>query len=252
VFKLVFLLFKYGGQDLDFLNTYPPLHCSISPVTIPVTMVTKRLQQRFLLLQYHYLSAAFVVGVVAILQARAQAQALAIKPKAGWRGPTRARKRISMAEVYASLGPIYFRRSFRMSYALFVKLLGILAPAINQLSTKHRSDSSILRRAPNGLIYLVQCLGCFLHVAASASVYDIMLIFGIGRADVSKSTWICVEAIRQCKQFDIAYPTCHIAQKAIAQGFYEKSAANFKCCAGALDGLLIWTNRPTESDAALA
>jgi DDE superfamily endonuclease len=71
-------------------------------------------------------------------------------------------------------------------------------------------------------------------------------------ADVSKSTWICVEAIRQCKQFDIAYPTCHIAQQAIAQGFNEKSAANFKCCAGALDGLLIWTNRPTESDAVLA
>jgi hypothetical protein len=106
VFKLVLLLFKYGGQDLDFLNTYPP--APFPPVTIPVTMVTKRSQQRFLLLQYHYLSAAFVVGVIAILQARAQAQALAIKPKAGWRGPTRARKRISMAEVYASLGPIFF------------------------------------------------------------------------------------------------------------------------------------------------
>jgi hypothetical protein len=85
-----------------------------------------------------------------------------------------------MAEVYASLGPIYFRRSFRMSYALFVKLLGILAPAINQLSTKHRSDSSVMWQAPNGLIYPVQCLGCFLRVAAGASVYDIMLIFGIG------------------------------------------------------------------------
>jgi DDE superfamily endonuclease len=45
---------------------------------------------------------------------------------------------------------------------------------------------------------------------------------------------------------------CHIAQKAIAQGFYKKSAANFDCCAGALDGLLIWTNRPTEADAVLA
>jgi hypothetical protein len=30
VFKLVFLLFKNGALDLDFLNTYPPLPCSIS------------------------------------------------------------------------------------------------------------------------------------------------------------------------------------------------------------------------------
>jgi hypothetical protein len=101
VFKLVFLLFKYGALDPDFLNLYPPL-----PAAYPlVTMVTKRLQQRFLLLQYNYLSAAFAVGVIAILQARAQA--LAKNHKAGWRGLTRARKRISMAEVYASLGPIY-------------------------------------------------------------------------------------------------------------------------------------------------
>jgi hypothetical protein len=70
-------------------------------------MVTKHLQQRFLLLQYNYFSAAFAVGVVAILQARAQALELQEQThKAGWRGLTRARKRISIAKVYASLGPI--------------------------------------------------------------------------------------------------------------------------------------------------
>jgi hypothetical protein len=111
----------------------------------PATMVTKRLQQRFLLLQYNYLSAAFAVGVVAILQARAQS--LAKKQKAGWRDLTRARKRISMAEVHASLGPIYFPCSFQMSYASFVKLLGILAPAIDQLST-HKTGTWIPSTIP--------------------------------------------------------------------------------------------------------
>jgi DDE superfamily endonuclease len=95
-------------------------------------------------------------------------------------------------------------------------------------------------------------LGCYLQIAAGALVYDVMLVFGIGRADVSKSIWVVTQAINQCRAFDIAFPTCHNAQRRIAADFNQKSAADFRCCTGALDGIFIWTHCPSEADAACA
>jgi hypothetical protein len=110
---------------------------------------------------------------------------------------------------------------------------------------------SVLQHVPNGKITLAQHLGCDLQIATSASIYDVMLVFRIGQANVSKSLWVVTEAINQCRAFDITYPTCHAAQKRIAEGFHKKLAAGFRCCAGALDGILIWTHCPSEADAAL-
>jgi hypothetical protein len=150
-----------------------------------------------------------------------------------------------MQEVFHSLGQNYFQRSFRTSYKSFKKLLGVLTPGIRQLMRKPGTDGSVLQHAPNGMIAPAQRLGCYLQIAPGASVYDIMLVFGIGRADVSKSLWLVTQAINQCRAFDIAYPTCHDAQRRIATGFNKKSAADFRCCAGALDGILIWIHRPS-------
>jgi hypothetical protein len=70
----------------------------------------------------------------------------------------KARKRISMAKVYALLDPIYFWRSFQMSYASFVKLLGILAPAINQLSTQLEQPVHLAASAKQVDIRRAECL----------------------------------------------------------------------------------------------
>jgi DDE superfamily endonuclease len=213
-------------------------------------VVSRRsLRRRLLLLQAQAITAAFVMTVIAI---RYKQKAKRQLRKAGWRGPARTRNRVSMQEVFNSLGPNYFRRSFRMSYDSFKKLLGILTPGIRLLTRKPGTDCSVLQRAPNGTIAPAQRLGCYLRIAAGASVYDVMLVFGIGRADVSKSIWVVTQAINQCRAFEIAYPTCHEAQRGIADGFNRKSAADFRCCAGALDGILIWTHRPSEADAAQA
>jgi hypothetical protein len=59
--------------------------------------------------------------------------------------------------------------------------------------------------------YSSTALGCYLQIAASASVYNVMLVFGIGHANVSKSLWVVTEAINQCKAFDITYPTCPLS-----------------------------------------
>jgi DDE superfamily endonuclease len=172
--------------------------------------------------------------------------------RAGWRGLARARKCVSMQEVFQSLGPNYFQHSFQMSYKSFNKLLEIDSPGICQLSRKPGSHLSMLRHAPNSMISPAQRLGVYLQIAAGTSVSDVMLVFGISQADVSKSIWVVTKAINQCRAFYMAYLTCHNEQKRIAQGFYDKSAAGFCCCAGALDGILIWTHRPSEANVAAA
>ena len=132
-----------------------------------------------------------------------------------------------MKEIYNSLGPEYFRRSFRMRYETFCKLATMLEPKIRELSTKEGSDPNFVKRAPNGLIEPSIRLGCFLRHAAGRHVYDIMLAFGIGRADVSKSIWIVLDAINRFDGFVLTYPVDHAQQRVIADGFRAKSSAGF-------------------------
>ena len=40
----------------------------------------------------------------------------------------------------------------------------------------------------------------------------------------------------------------HNVQHTIAEGFRQVSSANFKCCAGAIDGILIWIHKPSKRD----
>ena len=56
------------------------------------------------------------------------------------------------------------------------------------------------------------------------------------------------DAINACDSFKMEYPEDHDTQKSIAQGFKEKSRPEFDCCAGAIDGMLIWTHAPTLSE----
>ena len=42
------------------------------------------------------------------------------------------------------------------------------------------------------------------------------------------------------------------SQLCLAEGFERKSKANFDCCLAAIDGLLVWTDRPTPADCILA
>jgi hypothetical protein len=44
------------------------------------------------------------------------------------------------------------------------------------------------------------------------------------------------------------YPSDHCEQRAIAHGFRQVSEADFDCCAGAIDGILIWIHKPSEKE----
>jgi hypothetical protein len=57
-----------------------------------------------------------------------------------------------------------------------------------------------------------------------------------------------VDAINRYPRFNIAYPDNHNRQRYIAEGLYKASSAGFRCCAGAIDGILIWVHKPSPKD----
>ena len=63
------------------------------------------------------------------------------------------------------------------------------------------------------------------------------------------SGWYVVDAIKNHPRFEKSYSADHAKQRLIAQGFANVSAANFGCCAGAIDGiLLIWIDKPSPKE----
>ncbi len=50
------------------------------------------------------------------------------------------------------------------------------------------------------------------------------------------------------EQLKIEFPSDHAEQLRLAKGFQQLSTAKFDCCVGAIDGILIWTERPTKAE----
>ena len=67
-----------------------------------------------------------------------------------------------------------------------------------------------------------------------------------------ESVWIVVDAINQCSDLRIRFPISHDEQHRLTVEFQKKSSAGFGCCLGAIDGLLVWTEKPTPQDCKLA
>ena len=61
-----------------------------------------------------------------------------------------------------------------------------------------------------------------------------------------RSVWRVVDAVNNLPDFAIEYPASHGKQKQIAKSFEKKSGAGFRCCAGAIDGILIWIHKPSK------
>jgi hypothetical protein len=71
---------------------------------------------------------------------------------------------------------------------------------------------------------------------------------GVFHTEVFKSVWRVVDAVNQCKQLKIKFPEDHDEQSRIAAEFEKKSRAGFKNCVGAIDGILISTEKPNMKD----
>jgi hypothetical protein len=160
---------------------------------------------------------------------------------------TRIRVRRTVDEVFEILGPTYFKRAFRMSHDSFKKLATKLGPGISSACQKHATSGGS-RFRHNGPITSDIRLGCAIRYFAGGAPVDIVGLFGLGHTDVLNSVWYVVDAVHQHPDFGIEYPESTFAQVEIAAQFRQKSGANFSCCAGAIDGMLIWIQRPSETE----
>ena len=75
-----------------------------------------------------------------------------------------------------------------------------------------------------------------------------MLTHGISHKLVFVSVWAVVNAINQHPDLAIKFPEDYATQHAIALSFEAKSKAGFDCCVGAIDGMLVWTEKPSAKD----
>jgi DDE superfamily endonuclease len=153
----------------------------------------------------------------------------------------RQRKRKYVNDIFNELGPYYVRRAYRMEPSSFWKLCQLLRPFLVKLSIKKKCRNG----AKNGLIPMPTKVSVALRYFAGGSPYDISVVHGISHTDVFRNVWQVVDAVNQCPGLAFRYPSSHVEQQKIADGFKKISRGIFGCCAGAIDGILIWLERPS-------
>jgi DDE superfamily endonuclease len=154
----------------------------------------------------------------------------------------RGRKRKYVNDIFNELGPYYVRRAYRMEAASFWKLCQLLRPFLTKVNNK---DKPWKNGAKNGLIPLPTKISVALRYFAGGSPYDISLVHGIGYTDVFRCVWSVVDAVNKCPALSFRFPDNHAEQQRIADGFKRVSRGIFDCCAGAIDGILIWLEKPS-------
>ena len=162
---------------------------------------------------------------------------------------SRYRVRNSVAFIFDALGPIYFRRAYRMTYESFQLLFQKLEPKLGGLIGECPENH---RHVTNGMITKAVRLACTIRYFAGGSPYDIMCKYGVSHTEVFRSVWFVVDAVNKVEDFHISYPSTREEQMRIADGFKKKSGAGFTECAGAIDGILIWIHRPTIKESELS
>jgi hypothetical protein len=105
------------------------------------------------------------------------------------------------------------------------------------------------RFVPNGPISPDVRLASAIRWFSGGSAYDLMTSCGIGHSDTIKSYWYdVVDAINSHPNFRIEYSKDHKEQRQIARGFQNVSTADIKCCAGAINGILLWKDKPSKKE----
>ena len=171
------------------------------------------------------------------------------------RGKPRRRVRKLVNDVFDELGPGYMRRAYRMDQQSFWKLFHTIKPYMlksGSLEPKKGSTKKHKNGAVNGIIGKSVRLAAALRFFAGGDPYDIMTTFGIGHTDVYNSVWMVVDAVNNCPALAISFPKDHGKQRQMAKQFQEKSDPGFECCVGAIDGVLIWIEKPNAGSCELA
>ena len=159
----------------------------------------------------------------------------------GTRGRNMKRRRRRLSELRREYGKL-FRCAYRMDWNAFSKLHCLLKPKLEG----RENDTG--RGRPNGPISADLKLSAALRYFGGGSSHDIFISHGISRSEFYECVWDVVDAVNQHFKGSPQYPTSHETQKKIAKGFSSKSAAGFTNCAGCIDGMLLWIEKPSEAE----
>ena len=163
--------------------------------------------------------------------------------------PARKHKRQTVMSIFNEMGPIYVCHAYWMEVDSFWKLHAILRPHLETewSETKMHKDGAV-----NGLILTSVQLSVALRYFAIGSFYDISVVHGISHTKVFSSVWRVVDAVNSSENLTFHYPKCHKKQREIARKFMLKSKPGFECCAGAINGMLVWIECPSELECGTA
>jgi len=155
------------------------------------------------------------------------------------------RNRRPVHSMFKEMGPHYFRRAYRMDEEHFWTLHRLLCRELGgRVKPKKSSKKKHRNGAKNGLIPSPTRLSVALRCFAGGRPDDVAAAHGISHTEVCRSVWKTVNAVNRCDRLRVQFPSTWTEQRAIAAGFGRKSRAGFKVCAGAIDGILIWTEKP--------
>ena len=151
------------------------------------------------------------------------------------------RIRRSVEDIFAGLGPVYSRKSYRMRTDSFYKLHDMLFRD-NPYPKKRKNGVT-----PNGPITSKSVLSQALRFFAGGATYDIGDNHGVHTNKVYDAVWDIVDRVNQNEGLKIKFPN-HEEQKIIADEFMNKSWVNLNNCVGCIDGMLVWCHKLSEKD----
>ena len=98
----------------------------------------------------------------------------------------------------------------------------------------------------NGWITTEIHLACALRYFTGRSYLDITLSHGIGKTDLYQSIWAVICATNACTTLQFSFLTTSAQCESIASEFSHRSKAGFRNCIGCIDGMLVWTEKPSK------
>ena len=137
-----------------------------------------------------------------------------------------------------------FRHAYRMHIETFYALYKCIKEELI-ICCKYDGERSF---APNGRIHLTVRLDVALRLFSGGDPLDIACLYGISKTEVHNSLEHVCDAVNKTDSLKIVFPSSHLAQQEIAQGFKTLSKADFDTCCGAIDGMLIWLSKPIEEE----
>jgi len=150
------------------------------------------------------------------------------------------RERRDMEEYIANMDDKAFRRRYRMNKEAFWRFLEIIEDKMPSTGEKRKRGST-----PNGNITKAARLSMAIRYFSGGDPMDIADLHGVCENEVGNSVWAVVDAIHASPELNIKFPDTHHAQTKSMLEFKAKSKIGIDCCIGAIDGILIWMNKPS-------